>query len=106
MYKNGLEFLDKKYFDRISEGGSMSKGSAINKKLQPSDDLAAFIGSSRPISRGGVMKKLWDYIKENDLQDEYDKRVIHPDEALATLLGKRPLTMFEMTKKISKHLIE
>jgi DNA topoisomerase-1 len=84
----------------------MARGSALNKKLHPSDDLAEVLGSSKPISRGQAMKKVWDYIKENDLQDEDDKRIIHPDALLACVLGKRPLTMFDMTKKISQHLSE
>jgi chromatin remodeling complex protein RSC6 len=55
--------------------------------------------------RSEVVKKLWVYIKKNNLQDEKNKRNINADEALKKVFGgKGTVSMFEMTKLVSKHL--
>lgn len=77
---------------------------AFMKPLQPSEALAAVIGS-KPVPRTEVVKKLWDYIKKNNLQDKANKRMINSDEALAKIFdNKKQISMFEMNKLIAKHL--
>lgn len=76
---------------------------AFNKKLKVSDDLQKVVGESR-MSRPQVTKKVWEYIKDNELQNPEDKRNIIADDNLRTIFGKDEVTMFEMTKLISKHL--
>jgi len=71
--------------------------------VTPSDALAAIVGA-KPLPRTEVTKKLWVYIKKNNLQDKKNKRCINPDEKLAAVLGKKQVTMFEMAKLVSKHL--
>ncbi|MBM3197720.1 MAG: hypothetical protein FJZ58_00495 [Chlamydiae bacterium] len=72
--------------------------------LKVSDELTAVIGKG-PMPRTEVTKKLWDYIKKNKLQDTKNKRNINPDEKLAKVFGsKKTISMFEMTKLVSKHL--
>jgi len=73
------------------------------KPLTPSATLAAVIGAA-PQPRTQVVKKLWDYIKKNKLQDEKNKRNINADDKLKPLFGKSVVSMFEMTKIVSKHL--
>jgi len=74
------------------------------KPLQPSTDLAAIVGSA-PLPRTEVVKKLWDYIKKNSLQDQKNKRNINADEKLLKVFGgKKQVSMFEMTALVSKHL--
>jgi chromatin remodeling complex protein RSC6 len=69
-----------------------------------SPDLQAVIGAG-PMSRGEVVKKLWEYIKKNDLQDPTNKRNINADENLKKVFGgKATVNMFEMTKLVSAHL--
>jgi len=78
--------------------------SAFMKPVQPSKDLAEIIGSE-PMPRTQITKKLWEYIKKNDLQDAKNKRNIVPDAKLAKVFGSSdPIDMFKMTSKISKHL--
>lgn len=78
--------------------------SAFMKALQPSDALAAVVGS-KPLPRTEVVKKLWVYIKKNNLQDAKNKRNINADDNLkAVFAGKKVVNMFEMTKLVSKHL--
>lgn len=77
---------------------------ALMKPLKVSEVLAAVIGPD-DLPRGQVMKKVWDYIKANNLQNPQNKRNIIADEKLLPLFGgKKEVTMFEMTKLISAHL--
>jgi DNA topoisomerase-3 len=69
----------------------------------PSAELAAVIGSE-PVARPQVMKKLWDYIKANNLQDAKDKRSINADAKLLAVFGKPQVTMFELAGIAGKHL--
>ena len=70
---------------------------------QPSAALAAVIGNEA-IARPQVVKKLWDYIKANGLQDAKDKRSINADAKLLAVFGKPQITMFELAGIVGKHL--
>ena len=77
---------------------------AFMKPLTPSEDLAKVVGS-KAIPRTEVVKKLWAYIKKNDLQDKKNRRNINADASLKVVFGgKATVNMFEMTKLVSKHL--
>ncbi len=76
---------------------------AFMKALTPSSTLAAVVGSS-PLPRTEVVKKLWAYIKRNNLQDKVNRRNINADDKLRSLFGKATVNMFEMTKIVNKHL--
>ncbi len=73
------------------------------KPLTPSKELAAVVGATA-LPRTQVVKKLWDYIKKNKLQDNENKRNINADDKLRPIFGKATVSMFEMTKLVSKHL--
>lgn len=78
--------------------------SAFMKPMSISAELAVIVGKG-PMPRSEVVKKLWVYIKKNNLQDSKDKRNINADESLKKVFGgKEVVNMFEMTKLISKHL--
>ena len=77
---------------------------AFMKPMNISDELAQVVGS-KPIPRTEVTKKLWVYIKKNKLQDSVNKRNINADANLKAIFGgKKTVSMFEMTKLVSKHL--
>ena len=77
---------------------------ALQKPLQPSDDLAEIVGKD-PISRPAVVSKMWEYIKARNLQNPENKREIVLDEKLKPIFGGRDrVDMFEMNKMISGHL--
>jgi DNA topoisomerase-3 len=69
----------------------------------PSAALAAVIGAE-PSARTQVIKKLWDYIKANGLQDAQNKRAINADAKLLAVFGKPQVTMFELAGIVGKHL--
>lgn len=81
----------------------MAINSAFAKPLTPSPALAAVIGAG-PYPRTEVVKKLWEYIKKNNLQNPTNKRNILADDKLKPVFGKDEVTMFEMTKLVSAHL--
>lgn len=77
---------------------------AFMKPLNPSTALGAVVGC-KAMPRTEVTKKLWDYIKKNKLQDSKNRRNINADDKLKVVFGgKKTVSMFEMTKLVSKHL--
>ena len=77
---------------------------AFMKPVTPSASLAEVVGST-PIPRTEVTKRLWAYIKKNNLQDPKNKRMIKADDKLKVVFGgKSQANMFEMTKLVGKHL--
>jgi upstream activation factor subunit UAF30 len=76
----------------------------LMKPVQPDEALAAVVGSS-PLPRTEIIKKLWEYIKKNDLQDKENKRNINADDKLKPIFGgKKQVSMFEMNKLLSNHI--
>jgi chromatin remodeling complex protein RSC6 len=77
---------------------------AFMKPMSTSSTLAAVIGSGA-MPRTEVTKKLWAYIKRNGLQDKSNRRMINADDKLRAVFGgKSQVSMFDMTKLVSKHL--
>ena len=77
---------------------------AFMKPMKPSAALGEVIGD-QAMPRTEVTKKLWAYIKRKKLQDSKNRRMINADDALKVVFGgKKQVSMFEMTKLVSKHL--
>lgn len=77
---------------------------AFMKPLTPSAKLACIVGA-KPLPRTEVVKKMWKYIKKNDLQSKANKRMIKTDKCLKDIFAnKNQVSMFEMNKYLSKHL--
>ena len=89
----------------FNKGGNVARKAnpAFMKPLQPSEALSKVVGS-KPLPRTQVVKKLWEYIKKNNLQDKKNRRNINADASLKPIFGKAQVSMFEMTKLVSKHL--
>ena len=79
---------------------------AFMKPMRPDSALAAVVGAE-PKPRTEVTKKIWDYIKKNNLQDSQNKRMINADDKLRPVFnGKSKVSMFEMTKLVNNHMKE
>lgn len=77
---------------------------AFMKPVQPDAMLSAVVGD-KPIPRTELTKKLWVYIKKNGLQDKKKKTNINADDKLKAVFGgKKTVSMFEMTKLVSRHV--
>ena len=86
-----------------ASGAKRKPNPSFMKALTPSAKLAAVVGNN-PLPRTEVVKKLWAYIKKNNLQDTKNRRNINADAKLKDIFGKAVVNMFEMTKIVSKHL--
>jgi chromatin remodeling complex protein RSC6 len=86
-------------------GGAKRKPNpAFMRPMQVDATLGAVVGNS-PMPRTEVTKKLWQYIKRNGLQDQRERRMINADDKLRAVFGGRgKVSMFEMTKLVSKHM--
>ena len=77
---------------------------AFMKAMQPSEALGAVVGN-KPMPRTEVTKKIWDYIRRNNLQDAKNRRQINADDKLRPVFGgKKQVSMFEMTALVNKQL--
>ncbi len=85
-------------------GGKRKPNAAFMKPVTPNEKLAAVVGAS-PLPRTELTKKLWAYIKKNGLQDKKNRRMINADDKLKAVFGgKGQVSMFDMTKLVSKNL--
>lgn len=86
------------------KSGKRKPNAKFMAPLQPSAALAVIVGS-KPLPRTQVVKKLWAYIKKAKLQDPKNRRNVRADAKLGPVFnGKKVVSMFEMTKLVSKHL--
>jgi upstream activation factor subunit UAF30 len=76
---------------------------AFMTPLSVSDALAKVVGN-KPLPRTEIVKKIWVYIKKNDLQDKQNKRMINADANLKPIFVKDQISMFEMAGALNKHV--
>ncbi len=77
---------------------------AFMKPVMPDAKLSEVVGA-KAMPRTELTKKLWAYIKRKGLQDKKNRRMINADDALkAVFNGKSQVSMFEMTKLVSRHV--
>lgn len=76
---------------------------AFMAPLQPDETLAAVVGS-KPLPRTEIVKKVWDHIKKNDLQDNNNRRMINADDKTRPLFGKDQISMFDLAKIVNDHI--
>jgi chromatin remodeling complex protein RSC6 len=81
---------------------SQAKG-GLAKPVTPSPELAAVVGSE-PMPRSEIVKRMWDYIKKNDLQNPQNKREILADDTLKPIFGVPKVSMFEMNAHIARNV--
>ncbi len=105
---NDLDKLNEKYKEHPKTAYVKSADGGKKKRAAPGQftltgEFAAFLGEEK-MYFGQIMKKVWEYIKANSLQDPANKRKIIPDEKLAKLLGTTaPIDMFELPKLLAQH---
>ena len=85
--------------------------SGFAKPTRISDELAKFLGKpvGTELARTGVSKEINKYIRDNNLQDKTNGRLIHPDTKLASLLNIKSndeLTYFNLQRFMKHHFIK
>ena len=102
--KKGAKKGAKKKAAKKKSGAKRKPNAAFMKPMQPDAALSAVVGT-KAIPRTEITKKLWQYIKRNGLQDSKERRMINADDKLKVVFGGRgKVSMFEMTKLVSKHM--
>lgn len=87
-----------------SSGKKRTPSAAFMRPVTPDSALSAVVGSS-PLPRTELTKKLWAYIKRNGLQDSKNRRAINADDKLRPVFnGRSQVSMFDMTKLVSRHV--
>ena len=90
--------------DKVIGAKKRKPNAAFMKPMRPDAALSAVVGT-KAIPRTQVGKKLWAYVKRRGLQDKKKKTMINVDDNLRAVFGgKKQVTMFEMTKLVSRHL--
>ena len=111
MAKKATKKAAKKAVKKVAKKAAPKKAKTKRKPnaafmaaLTPSASLAEVIGS-KPIPRTEIIKKIWDYIKKNKLQDSKNRRMINADAKLKVVFaGKNQISMFELAKVVSSHV--
>lgn len=87
-----------------SSSSSATAKNAFSRPLLVSKCLQD-ITNTEMCSRPDVVKAIWKYIKEHDLQDPNDKRFILCDDLLTKIFRKKRISCFGMNRELSKHLM-
>ena len=88
---------------KAAKKSARKPNAAFMTPLTPSDKLAEVIGS-KPAPRTEIVKKMWDYIKKNNLQDSKNKRMINADAKLKPIFGKDQVSMFDLAKIVNDNI--
>ena len=88
---------------KAAKKSARKPNAAFMAPLTPSDKLAEVIGS-KPAPRTEIVKKMWDYIKKNNLQDSKNKRMINADAKLKPIFGKDQVSMFDLAKIVNENI--
>ncbi len=85
-------------------GKKRKPNAAFMAPLTLSPALAEVVGN-RPMPRTEIIKRIWDYIKKNNLQDSKNRRMINADGKLKPLFGgKGQISMFELAKVVNNNV--
>ena len=88
---------------KAAKKSARKPNAAFMAPLTPSDKLAAVIGD-KPAPRTEIVKKMWDYIKKNNLQDSKNRRMINADDKLKPIFGKAQVSMFDLAKIVNDNI--
>jgi chromatin remodeling complex protein RSC6 len=88
---------------KAAKKSARKPNAAFMTPLTPSDKLAEVIGN-KPAPRTEIVKKMWDYIKKNNLQDSKNKRMINADAKLKPIFGKDQVSMFDLAKIVNNNI--
>ena len=89
---------------KAAKKSARKPNAAFMAPLTPSATLGEVVGN-KPIPRTEIVKKIWDYIKKNNLQDKKNRRMINADAKLKPMFGnKDQISMFELAKVVNKQV--
>ncbi len=101
--KKAAKKAPKKSAKKAGKKSARKPNAAFMAPLELSPALAEVVGN-KPLPRTEIIKKIWDYIKKNNMQDKKNRRMINADTKLRPLFGKEQISMFELAKVVNKHV--
>jgi upstream activation factor subunit UAF30 len=103
--KKATKKVAKKAAPKKAKKSARKPNAAFMAPLTPSASLAEVIGS-KPVPRTQMIKKIWEYIKKNNLQDKKNRRMINADTKLKALFGKNQVSMFDLAVIVNKNIVK
>lgn len=104
--KKATKKVAKKAAPKKAKKSARKPNAAFMAPLTPSASLAEVIGS-KPVPRTQMIKKIWEYIKKNNLQDKKNRRMINADNKLKALFaGKNQISMFDLAVIVNKNIVK
>ena len=82
------------------------KLNGLTKPMTLSPELAAIVCEKKDekLARSEIVKRLWAYLKANNLQDPANKQWFTPDKKMAPVFGTEKIKAFGMSKYLKAHL--
>jgi upstream activation factor subunit UAF30 len=94
----------KKAAAKSGNNGGGKGNPAFMAPLTVDAQLGKVVGTD-PLPRTEIIKKMWEYIRANNLQDQKNKRMINADDNLKPIFdGNKQASMFELAKYINNHV--
>ncbi len=92
--------------DKPADDGAPKKVNGLTKPMTLSPALAAIVGAKKDekLARSEIVKRLWTYLKEKNLQDPENKQWFTPDKLKEPVFGSERIKAFGMSKFLGAHL--
>lgn len=94
LQDSGSEAVEKK----------VNRSGGFHKPMTLSAPLSALLDNEIQLSRPQTVKRIWAYVREHDLQDPSDKRMIRCDDAMRAVFKQEKVHMFTMNKLLGQNL--
>ncbi|KIW72639.1 hypothetical protein PV04_00819 [Phialophora macrospora] len=102
--KDRITASDDSEIDGEEKEAKPKRDTGFHKPLNLSPALSNLFDGEIQMSRPQITKRIWAYIKANDLQDPSDKRFIVCDARMREVFKQDKVHMFTMTKLISQQV--
>merc|ERR1711970_358527 len=92
--------------EKTDEAPKEKKQNGLTKPMSLSAELAAIVGAKKDekLARSEIVKRLWAYLKEKELQDPENKQYFTPDDTMSPIFGEEKIKCFSMSKYLKEHL--
>jgi len=94
------------YVSDSAKERKVNRSGGFHKLMVLSAPLSNLLDGETQLSRPQTVKRIWAYVKERDLQDPKDKRLIRCDDALKAVFKSDRVHMFTMNKILAQNLYD
>ncbi|ELT93618.1 hypothetical protein CAPTEDRAFT_227075 [Capitella teleta] len=94
---------EKKTKSKSDDGSSPKRRNGYMKECILSPALADVMGTDR-MARSDVVKRMWEIVRERELQDPKQRQYMRCDEQLQKVFGRKRVRTFGMMKYLTSHI--